>query len=86
MQGINHSLLVISIKNTYTIISINKPSAAQLQHYTDNVYVSGNLNNFKGHTYISISYQSLLTFFAMKAIWEKKMHKWKGELQVWYKR
>lgn len=72
MQGTNHSLHVMSTSNTYTIISINKPSAAQLQQYTDNVYVSGNLNNFKGHNYISISYQLLLTTFAMNAMWEKK--------------
>lgn len=85
MQGTNHSLHVNSINNSYTIISINKPSAVDLQHYTDNVQVSGNLNNFKGQTYTSISYQLLLTIFAMEAMWGEKKHKWKGELQVWHK-
>lgn len=68
MKGTNHSLHVNSINNSYTIISINKPSAVHLQHYTDNVQVSCNLNNFKGQTYTSISYQLLLTIFAMEAM------------------
>lgn len=74
IQGTNHSLQVISINNTYTIISIKiqKPSTAQLQHYTDNMQVSGNFINFKGQTCISISYKLLLIIFAMQATWEKK--------------
>lgn len=73
IRGTNHSLQVITINNTYTIMSIKteKPSTAQLQDYTDSIQVSGNSINFKGQTCISISYKQLLIIFAMQAMWEK---------------